>query len=827
MNRRITIHLLPNAHLDPVWLWDRREGLAAGVATCRSVLDLMDEHEELTFIRGESLVYEYIERHDPETFRRIERRVAEGRWDVVGGTLVQQDNNLTDTPTLCHLFDLGQSYFQERFGRRAEAAWSADCFGHAVGLPNVLAVAEIKSFAFTRPPAFACPTPAEVFTWRSGDDARSAEVLCFRPDVPWYGTERHDVATRLDQTLANAQREARPVTACFFGLGNHGGGPTRRQLRDMGAWRREHPEVDVTYSTLHRFFAALRRWRDEAGAEWPVVTKELNFCLRGVYANAGGLKRAFRAAEAAVIRTQALAALEPPASDTDNTNRRIIHHAVRDTAFNAFHDILPGTSTESALDQQTRALHAVLASTRAVRDGCLATLASRIDTTVRPPCGDDHPTGVPVLLFNPLPRPRSGLVEIEASLDARAILPYRGRPDELPIEVVDEDRNPLPFQVVDLPSRVEVQTPWRKRVAVPVSLPAWGWRVFEMAWRKPEAEPAQPSDPATLDRPNAETVVLRNSRWRVTFEVGHGLRVTRDGKSLGVDDRLSFEVIRDRWGTWGGMGEESESLHVAETLDTLRLVEVEAIESGPWRAAARARLRGKDSTCRVDLTARLSAGADQVDFDMRVLLPRSACRLKLTSRHGADAVWEGAVPGGTCTRSSVGEMPVLDWWTVKDSGRGFGFASDGVYNASLDDGVLGATLVRTAPYATFLPDNCEAEPGRPAMDTGPHRHRVTLTPPRPSAARAAADELLQPVEVFPVWPSQGEGARRGSFGGVQPETVRLLSVTQQGGRGVEVRLQNLGDAATVAAVTWSARVAKTKELVPGEITSVMFPQRSC
>jgi alpha-mannosidase len=66
-----TLHLIPNAHLDPVWLWDWREGLNEGITTCRAVLDLMDEFEELTFIRGEAVIYQRLERHDPDSFRRM------------------------------------------------------------------------------------------------------------------------------------------------------------------------------------------------------------------------------------------------------------------------------------------------------------------------------------------------------------------------------------------------------------------------------------------------------------------------------------------------------------------------------------------------------------------------------------------------------------------------------------------------------------------------------------------------------------------------------------------------------------------------------------
>jgi alpha-mannosidase len=78
MSARYTFHLIANAHLDPVWLWDWREGLNEGIITSRTILDLMDEMPELTCIRGEALVYRHIEENDPETFARICQRVAEG-----------------------------------------------------------------------------------------------------------------------------------------------------------------------------------------------------------------------------------------------------------------------------------------------------------------------------------------------------------------------------------------------------------------------------------------------------------------------------------------------------------------------------------------------------------------------------------------------------------------------------------------------------------------------------------------------------------------------------------------------------------------------------
>src|ERR1700733_10778306 len=100
-SKRLVFHLIANAHLDPVWLWDWREGLNEAWNTCKTILDLMDEYPDLTFIRGESAVYQYIERHDPATFKRIAKMVQKGRWDVVGGTYIQPDTNLPSTETFC------------------------------------------------------------------------------------------------------------------------------------------------------------------------------------------------------------------------------------------------------------------------------------------------------------------------------------------------------------------------------------------------------------------------------------------------------------------------------------------------------------------------------------------------------------------------------------------------------------------------------------------------------------------------------------------------------------------------------------------------------
>src|SRR4051812_21791733 len=169
---KFTFHLIPNAHLDPVWLWDWREGLNEGLITCRTILDLMDDNPKLTFIRGESAIYQHIERTDPDTFKRIARYVKGGGGGVGGGTVIHPTTNLPATETFARHFLHGKKYFRDRFGVDVTVAWAADSFGHAAGLPEILAAAGMKSFAFSRPAPNILPLEKSAFWWEGPGGSR-------------------------------------------------------------------------------------------------------------------------------------------------------------------------------------------------------------------------------------------------------------------------------------------------------------------------------------------------------------------------------------------------------------------------------------------------------------------------------------------------------------------------------------------------------------------------------------------------------------------------------------------------------------------------------
>ncbi len=817
MNKDTIIHLIPNAHLDPVWLWDWREGFTEMITTTRVVLDLMDEFPELTFVRGEAFLYRHIEQNDPSAFRRLQARVAEGRWDVVGGTMLQGDMNMPATETFVRHMLFAQRYFQERFGLKARAGWSADCFGHSAALPDLLEAGGLEYYAYTRPGSV---PEYNTFWWEGPAGGR---LLVHRPLVGWYGMERHELSGRLDELLEKAGRLTTCTLACFMGLGDHGGHPSRRMLAEAGEWRKAHPDVIVRFSTLTRFFDELRaEIAGRADAAMPVFKGELNFAPRGIYSAAARFKFAYRRAEALVRRAERVAAVTDAAgtlpAGPSQARASGLREAWEAILFNTFHDILPGAAIERAYDEQfdwlAIAPHAArMAEQRAVRD-----FAATLDTSVRP-AAPDMPAGLPMFLFNPHPWPYRGTVEMEACLDYRPIWKYQDCPDRLPVTVLDPEAGALPLQKIANENFFAQNLNLRNRVLVPIELPAMGWKVVEFAYDEKAREAPVP-DPV-----QAGELSISGGEWDVkAVPGGAGVQITSAGRPLLDEPGLTALTVEDPWGTWGDFAESPSSTSLTQVRHAWRVTGVETGERGPLRATLNVRMEAGRS--RMDMAVAVASGRSALDVSVRVFWDERSARLKL-ALPGRFTRAEYDVMGGSIRRGPLGEVPGGRWVRLEGEGCSLGFASDALYNFNLTDaGVFQATVARATRYSADLPAKAEEHQWRAVPDLGELRFRFLLARDLPALERLAA-ELEQPPLVMHVNSAAGPGARAGGMMTLEPGTIRLLAIKPAEDRqGWILRLQSASDRVVEPRVSWLGQPLGMAPILPHALATFRIRRKA-
>lgn len=797
------LHLIANAHLDPVWLWDRGEGLNQGLATCRTVLDLMDEDPDLTFTRGEALIYEHIERFEPEMFARIADYIKSGRWEVVGGTYIQPDTNMPATETFTRHFLRGQRYFESRFGVAPRVAWAADSFGHSAGLPEILAAAGMDGFAFSRPAPAQMALDCPAFWWRA---ASGAKVLAYRVPVGWYGSERDEITRRLDGTLAAAQAGKLENIGIFYGLGDHGGGPTRRQLAEIRDWATRHPEVNVVHSGLHRLLAAVRSEAERGAVALPTREGELNFCLRGCYVSAAKVKFPYRRLEAELTRAESVDAVVSAALQTTPADLSAAWDAV---LFNSFHDILPGSSIERALTQQIAQIGGGRCDAQNAEFAALTRLAGQIDTQALKVEGD-YPATVPFVVWNPHPCEYAGHIELETCLDDRPLFSHQGRSREVPLEVRGGvDRALLPFQRIAAEGDFGGENlTWRARVVVPITVPPLGWNIVTLGYV--EGASAAPISPEPTPG------VIENGLYSIEAQAGEaGIQIARNGQSLFGDAGLTAITVEDPWGSWGGMSEEPESLDLSEIRETWHIDAMQILESGPELSRLWVRLAGGNS--RLELTFSLAANRDAIDIDARVFWNERAARLKLVMPAGDQAEFD--VPGGVVQRGLMGEVPGGRWVRVLDARGAFGFASDALYGFDCKDGALRASVVRSGRYSSERKMTSDQDPWRPTLDSGELRFRFLLTADTPSLPRLAR-ELEQPPVVLQIPASPGKLPRSGSFATLMPDTLQILAIKAAAdGNGWALRVQEAAGAAAYAQLTWLGHSIALGVIKPRQIAT--------
>jgi alpha-mannosidase len=676
-----------HAHMDLAWLWPVAETRRKARRTFGTVLDLMERYPDFIFNQSSAQLYTWIEQDAPDLFARVKERVAEGRWEPIGGSWVEPDSQITGGESYVRQLLYGQRAFEAWFGRRSTVAWLPDVFGFSGAIPQLLRGAGIEGFFtiklnWNEENRF----PYDLFTWEGIDGSRVTANM-FRNLPPAHGYNGNIAPLDTLGTWRNfAGKRHHPESLLAFGWGDGGGGPSARMLENY-ARIRDFPALPrLRMAHIEEYFAGLPH------EGLPVWVGELYLEFhRGTLTTQARTKQLNREAEHRLLEAEAFAAIAQRSGFAYPHDE--IEAAWKTVLLNQFHDIIPGSSIAEVYQDSIPEMEGVVRTATEVRDAALAFLGG---------AGSNGTSPDRVMVANAALAPRPLTVML---------------PEQEGGVTVTSDGAEVPSQATE--DGLLIHDPGR-------TVPGLGWLNLSFS----SGHEAERSD---VDAANVVRVevgeagaVLENDLLRVEIGDDGALRRVVDKVAgnrevlAGHGNQLWAFVdkprIFDAWDIEENYESEGEEIGGVEAF--------EVVETGPLRGSVRVRRAWRDS--RIEQTYRLLAGSRRIDIATRIDWHERQVYLQARfplAVHSHEAVFEtlyGVVHRPThrnttwdAARFEVSGHRFAD---MSEPGYGVALLNDAKYGYSAHGSTLTLSLLRGPLY----PD--------PGADEGAHAFTYSLFP---------------------------------------------------------------------------------------------------
>jgi len=782
--KKNTLHMIGNAHIDPVWLWRFPEGLAEIKATFRSALDRIAEYDEFIFTSACASYYQWIEENCPEMFLEIQAAVKAGRWNIVGGMWIQPDCNMPSTESFARHFLYSQRYFEEKFGVAAVTGYNVDSFGHAATLPRLLQAAGLQNYIYMRPAPgeeMDYPFPGNSFVWKCGESA----VRTYRINDPYCNNLKDDAPlAAADGCCGDAM--------FFYGVGNHGGGPTIQNIEIIRDYR-SRAAHDIQFSSPDLWFATT------ADVQLPEYEGELQNHASGCYSAYSEIKTLNRNCENRLNEAERFQLLSaavingcPDAEANANAWKRVL--------FNQFHDILCGCSVKGAYDDAKVSGSMALAHAAETANAAVQKISWAVDTHKDVPLSKEHGVlwgseicGTPIVVFNPLSHP--AFVNVTAHVnDCVRVTDARG--NVLLHQIISADYVNGPMDHTFVLFRPEV--------------PALGWTT---CWVY-RGESSKLENPALY----VDEATLANDQIRVQFDTttGNIASITRaDGTIVCHGSRVC--VIDDSPNdTWA----HARFVFDAE-LGEFAAPTIEVLESGPILASVRVTQSYGNST--LTQTYTVLPGEAFVRVHAELFLNDRLVMVKLCVNTGVDdAAFTRELPGGMLTLIPNGrELPMQRWMHMNQ----LAVVNTNKYSCSANAGEMRMVIARSCHFADHFAERNQRV-NLAYQDLGEQILDYALMASNDFAAITRTAEELN--TVFPVVP---ETYHRGSLPqectncSVDCDNVTVIAIKPaEDGNGYIVRLAETAGKKTTAQITVQGRTF-TSDLTPNALLSYRIAEQ--
>ncbi len=676
-----SIRAVGNAHIDMAWLWPWTETVEVTRNTFASVLNLMQEYPDMTFTHGSPANYAWMEEKYPALFEQIRRRVIEGRWEVIGGMWVESDQNLPDGESFSRQLLTGKRYFKEKFGVDVRTGWTPDSFGYNWQLPQIYKKSGIDFFV-TQKIGWNDMTkfPHKLFWWEAPDGSR---VLTYFPHDYVNPIEPVSMARDLAEQLPKTNS---PELMHLYGIGDHGGGPTREMLDVARRWQTPNALYPrLRFSTAQSFFDDVSKKLDSLTV--PVWKNELYLEYhRGTYTTQAKTKQNNRRNEALMLNAEKFSSLATlfgrsyPQTELNDDWRKVL--------FNQFHDILPGSGIAPVYVDAARDQAEVRRSAGSVLTAAMQEVATRVRTAG---------AGAAVVVFNPLAWERNDIVEVD--------VPLAGAPVNVLV------RDPAgKTMLAEVLVRDEKSQSVRVRFLAE-GVPSLGYKVFHVALAAAAQTRTSTVPPRTPFRPVvARPDLLENDFWRVRVDAKNGCitsiydkKFQREYLAPGTCGNL-LQAFRDKPKDWDAWNIDADFEN--QKWGLLDAEEVKLVETGPVRGVIRVVRKFQNSTFVQSIT--LTAGIPRVDIHMEAdwheehILIKAAVTVAAKSDFATFEIPYGSIQRPTTRNTpaerAMFEVPALRWADLSDADGGISLLNDSKYGHDAKENVLRISLLRSPKW---------------------------------------------------------------------------------------------------------------------------------
>ena len=666
------LHLICNSHLDPVWMWDWEEGLGESISTFHQA-ELFCQEFDYIFNHNEAVLYEFIEEHDPELFARIQEQVKAGKWHIMGGWYLQPDCNLPSGEAFVRQIGLGRKYFQEKFGARPTTAINFDSFGHSVGLVQILKKCGYDSYICCRPLPSMMDLPRDF--WWIGKDGSRVKVTRFVDDNLYctaFGNAKKEIVRKASQYTEDE------VGLALWGVGNHGGVPSRKDLCDVTQLIAES-DYPIVHSTPEQYFAELEPKTEFA--------KSMQPCLIGCYTAMQSIKKKHIELENKLFTTEKLCSYAS-LNGLYSRNAEAFAEAEKALAAVEFHDIYAGTC---AADGEKSSLRKA--------DHALDVLQKEWNRAFFSVCAKHDKAEIgefPIFIFNSQPYERETVCETEYLMPVGIISDTK----QYTVTAYQNGKK-IPSQCIKELSNINYDR--RKRIAYRCQLPAFGEARVDF---RVEVEPKQFLAPTTGDEivfsDTIKTILISRKTGLMESYIVNG----KEMLSGGAFQPVMLEDNPDPWGWYMekiGRNPVNFQLSDCESGPFENCINVNIIEDGDILTEVESFFQCGASYVR--LSYKMYKDLPYTDVTADVYWNEQQKALKLKVPAGFNGRFIGQIPFGTDEFEKDGkEITAHRFVGFGDGDNVLALYNNCTYGFCAEGNDLYATLLRGAAYCAHPVD---------------------------------------------------------------------------------------------------------------------------